>query len=205
MSEQELNTWLSTYIITPVSWLVIVFAVVYFSWKLIAWLWRLEWIKECVNTFFAATSSYVTNERTEIPQARERGAAFTNIGTDGSSAFTRPGTTRTADNENEPAVQAEPELDLSAIVASLERRGYLCLTPGEQEIARQVVYQVERHARLNPASPRSKTTAIERATGQKRGGSAEYKRASTIYDAVVGKPDPAVVAPSIAQQDAVNA
>lgn len=129
-------------------------------------------------------------------------AAFTNTGTEGSSAFTSPGTARTPEPDVNAPVQDDGP-DFAAIAASMERYGYLCLSRADQETARQLVYQIERQARFEPGGQRSKSDAIERATGQKRGGSVGYKRASAIYDAVVGKPDPAVVAPVLARGDEV--
>lgn len=129
-------------------------------------------------------------------QELPRSVAFTNAGADGSSAFTSLGTARTPDEDDEPCVQepAYTERDISTLISAVERRGYLCLSRDDVEQARKLVYQVERRARFNPASERSKSEAIERATGLKRGGSVGYQRASQLYDTLIGKPDPVAVA-----------
>lgn len=125
-----------------------------------------------------------------------RSEAFTNACDRGSSAFTSLGTVRTLDEDDEPSVQepAYTDVDISTLIAAIERRGYLCLSRDDLEQSRKLVYQVERRARFNPASERSKSEAIERATGLKRGGSVGYQRASLLYDSLIGKPDPVAVA-----------
>lgn len=132
-------------------------------------------------------------------------AAFTNTGTSGSTAAEPAETERTPEPPAEPGVQIATleGVDLQHIVDALERRGYLCLSPAEMGIARDLVYHTERAARFDPASDRSKSAVIERATGLKRGGSKDYQRASRVYDSVIGKPPPAVA--NLMQQDAKSA
>jgi hypothetical protein len=145
-----------------------------------------------------ATSSaehYVADSDSEDKSESVQKSAFTNAGTNGSSAFRSGGTERTPEAEPEPAVHLDQldAPDLALIVQALERRGYLCLDQSEQGIARDLVYRIERQARFAPAGQRSKSNAIQEATGLKRGGSAGYKRASAIYDGIIGQPPPAVV------------
>lgn len=137
---------------------------------------------------------YVPTPAPEDDSDQARSQAFTNTGTTGSAAFRSPGTVRTDDDDPEPVVQLDrlDAPDLALIVAALERRGYLCLDRSDQELARDLVYRVERQARFQPAGQRSKSAAILEATGMKRGGSSAYKRASAMYDAIVGQPPPAV-------------
>jgi hypothetical protein len=141
----------------------------------------------------------------EPPPIAPRSPAFTEERTHGSTAFTSPGTERTEDEPDEPGVQIASldSPDLATIAAALERRGYLCLTPEEQVTARELVYRTEKRARFDPT--RSKVQAVSEATGLKRGGSKEYQRVSAIYDAVIGKPPPAIQKEDLPQQEAVTA
>ena len=152
---------------------------------------RLLEARESVNVHFGYVKP-IEDQTRDIP----RSVAFTNVGDHGSTAFTSLGTVRTPDEDDEPCVQ-EPtytERDISTLITAIERRGYLCLSKDDLEQACKLVYQVERRARFNPASERSKSEAIERATGLKRGGSVGYQRASLLYDMLIGKPDPVAVA-----------
>jgi hypothetical protein len=142
-------------------------------------------------------------DQTPEPAPRPvRSAAFTNTGTESSTASEPLRTERTPEAQPEPGVQiANLEgADLQTIVDALERRGYLCLSPTEQGVARDLVYHTERAARFDPAGERSKTAVIERATGMRRGGGKDYQRASKVYDNIVGKPPPAVS--NLAHQEA---
>lgn len=180
---------------TDLAWIAI--GVVIVITARVAWAARAIWMPVARGLWHR----YVADFRVNLPVDDGADPGFANAGTDGSTAFGSDGTARTADDApNAPfAPDALSDDDLRAVMDLLEQRGYVCLSPAEQEVARRLVYQTERRARLEPVAQRSKSDAIERGAGLQRGGGAAYRRASAIYDAVVGKPDPAVVAPGRAQ------
>lgn len=205
MSPDELATtdaWLNG-ILRPVvqvlGWAIAIFAVCYFAYK--GWVWL--GLPNLLD--YLPHRHYVQPEENDLPAEAVQDRAFANAADDGSTAFTRDGTERTPEAEAEPGVQIQrlSPADLQHIITALENRGYLCLTPEEQEAVRKIVYQTERQARFR--IDRSKSGAIENGLSIRRGGSRAYQRASKLYDALVGQPPPAVEKRDIPQQEAVNA
>lgn len=182
-AELALNTLISN----AVQIAIAIFAVAYFLHK--AWV---KWRAPVLSLLPDRAPRYVEQPESELTPAPVRSAAFTNDKVSGSVAFISQGTERTEESGAEPGVQIArlSEEDIKHILTALENRGYLCLSLQEQGAARDLVYQIERQARFR--LDRSKSSAIEEATGVKRGGSAAYKRFSVVYDALIGQPPPAV-------------
>jgi hypothetical protein len=159
--------------------------------------YEMETVKQNDSDALALTSSH-ERETTPDPAVHTR---FTNDHEHGSTAFTRLGTGRTVE-ELRTRTFSDNELDRSdddwrLIIDSLERRGFLVLSPEEQQTARALVYRHGRQLQFERQAAKGK--AIQEATGLSRGGSAEYQRVSQIYDRLIGKPEPAVVAPSLVE------
>jgi hypothetical protein len=150
----------------------------------------------------AGTLTLTSSDQGEGTSNHTVHSRFTNDHEHGSGAFTRPGTERT-DQEARTPTFSDCELDRTEqdwrlIIDSLERRGFLVLSDDEQETARKLIYQHGRQLRFDGQA--AKGRAIESATGASRGGSSEYRRASLLYDRLIGRPEPAIVAPSLVEK-----